>query len=463
MTTFASPGLAGELMNMDRERMDRYRQYLGFYDGRQWPDLLRPGEKRITFNYARIFVRKTATYLLGQPAGIMALPADESAEAATRAARMEKLLYHVHEQNGLESADFDTAIDSAVLGDGAYKVTWDGVEKRVVVRPVDPQSLYAWHGRGDFWNLERVCEVYRAGAEDIFRRWGARIPGEQAAVVEEWTLAKYTVHADSAVVHTGPNPYGFIPYVIFPNIRRPKEFWGESDLADLLDPCRELNRRLSVLSSILEISGNPIAVLENVENSEGITVGPGALWELPEKAKAYLLDLLSGGGVGLHIDYIEKLYRAIHDIAETPRTAFGDSGRVITGVALEVEMQPLLQKVTRKRAVWSEVIRRRSRMELRLMERFAGLEQCDEVRIKAVWPSMLPQDYDGLVKNEIAMVNGRLHSLQTAMEHVGVDVPEVELGKVLENVKDFESLELPPSFPSPFSHRGRRGAGTNDQ
>ncbi len=57
-----------------------------------------------------------------------------------------------------------------------------------------------------------------------------------------------------------------------------------------------------LLAKVLELSGAPITVLENVDGSEGITVGPGAKWELPEGAKAYLLDLLGGGGVGLHIE-----------------------------------------------------------------------------------------------------------------------------------------------------------------
>ena len=38
--------------------------------------------------------------------------------------------------------------------------------------------------------------------------------------------------------------------------------------------------------------GAPITVLENVDSAEGITVGPGARWELPEGARAYLLNLL---------------------------------------------------------------------------------------------------------------------------------------------------------------------------
>jgi|TARA_B100001971_G_C17775761_1_gene327193 hypothetical protein len=41
---------------------------------------------------------------------------------------------------------------------------------------------------------------------------------------------------------------------------------------------------MSQLFRILELSGNPIAVLENVEESEDIAVRPGAVWNISEDA-----------------------------------------------------------------------------------------------------------------------------------------------------------------------------------
>jgi hypothetical protein len=44
----------------------------------------------------------------------------------------------------------------------------------------------------------------------------------------------------------------------------------------------------------------------------------GAVWELPEKARAYLLDLLQGGGIKLHTDYIDLIYKALPAVS-SPR------------------------------------------------------------------------------------------------------------------------------------------------
>ena len=134
---------------------------------------------------------------------------------------------------------------------------------------------------------------------------------------------------------------------------------------------RELNRALTQLSMILELSGNPIAVLENVTESPDIAVQPGAVWELPERARAYLLDLLQGGGVKLHADYVDLVYRALHDLGESPRTAFGENRAGLSGVALNVELDPLLKKVARKRLIRGAAYRRRNEMILRILEQYA--------------------------------------------------------------------------------------------
>ena len=225
----------------------------------------------------------------------------------------------------------------------------------------------------------------------------------------------------------GPNPFGWLPYVIFANAPRPQEFWGESDLADLIEVSRELNRRMSVVSRVLELSGNPIAVLENVEAAEGIQVGPGALWELPEGAEAYLLDLLGGGGVGLHLQYVDLLYRVLHDLAETPRTAFGDSGRNLSGAALEVEIQPLVQKVKRKRRVWDSVFARRNALILDLLARFGGLEIGPGRRTTAIWGAILPTDREAIVRQQVQLVEHGLSARRSALAQLGVEDPEHEL------------------------------------
>jgi hypothetical protein len=233
------------------------------------------------------------------------------------------------------------------------------------------------------------------------------------------------------------NPYGFIPFVLFPNLREPKKFWGVSDIPPLIEPARELNRALSQLSLILELSGNPIAVLENVENAQDIAVQPGAVWEIPEQAKAYLLDLLQGGGVKLHVDYIDLLYRTLHDLSESPRTAFGDNQRGLSGIALEMELHPLMQKVRRKRLIRSAAYRRRNEMVLRIIEQMTG-EEFGRHRLRTIWGPLLPRDRERMVRDEEILVGAGIHSRRRAMDELGVEDPDAEFQRWLEEKRTIE-------------------------
>lgn len=285
-------------LSRDAARLARYRECLDFYEGRQWSGRPLPSEKRLTVNYARALVKKAISYLFPDVPLFSVVPESESRAASRRASVAENALAEVYDASGLGTADYDAAIDAAVLGDGAFKVVWDAAARLPIVSAVDVQTLSAWWRADDPRVVTRVAQRYSLSAEEASAQFRVAVPfapSVAVAVIEDWRAERYSVSVGNQIVVEKANPFGWIPYTIFPNERQSQEFWGKSDLADLIEPARELNRRMSIVSKILELSGNPIAVLEGLESSEGIRVGPGALWELPEGAKAYLLDLLGGG------------------------------------------------------------------------------------------------------------------------------------------------------------------------
>jgi len=419
-----------DLARLDNARLRRYRELLDIFQGLQWQGRERPGEKRLTFNYARVVIDKLTSYLMSGMK-IIVDPAGDTAEAAEKARRAETLLRRVYEDNGLEQLDYESEVDCAVLGDGCYKVVRDVEHGGVRITAPDVQGIYVWGKGDDAGRVRRVASRYQLDIEEARLLYPVKSKGKAVTVVELWTERDYELWTDDALVERKPNPYGFIPFIIFPNLREPKRTWGISDLEQIIEPQREFNRAMSQLSRILELSGNPIAVLENVESSEDIAVRPGAVWNVPEDAKAYLLDLLQGGGVSLHIDYINLLYRALHDVSESPRAAFGGTERDLSGVALEIEMQPLLQKVSRKRAVRTAVYTRRAQMALRLLEQYKG-EDFSGCRVRVVWGPVLPRDTARVAANEQTLVQGGIHSRRTAMDELGVPDPEKEFARWLE-------------------------------
>ncbi|MBI4267347.1 MAG: phage portal protein [Chloroflexi bacterium] len=419
-----------ELARRDSERIKGYRELLDFYHGVHWDGRERRSEKRLTFNYAKVFIDKVTSYLMAGNTFTVD-PVEDSEKARAQARQAEAALARVYEDNNLEQIDFETEIDCAILGDACYKVTWDQGTQRVRITTPDIQGIYAWWAGDDASRVWRVASKYSLSADVVASLYQVKPNDKTTSVVEVWTAQTFELWIDGARRETKPNPYGFIPFVIYPNLREPKKFWGISDLLQIKEPQRELNRATSQLSKILELSGNPIAVLENVEESEDIAVRPGAVWNIPEAAKAYLLDLLQGGGVSLHIDYINLLYRILHDLSESPRAAFGGTERDLSGVALEIELQPLLQKVRRKRIIRAAAYNRRNRMILELLEKYRH-EDFGDNRLRVVWGPVLPQDLGKLVANEQVLVQTGIHSRRRAMDEVGVKDPETEFDRWLE-------------------------------
>jgi len=340
-------------------------------------------------------------------------------------------LHRVYEENSLEQLDLETEIDCAILGDTCYKVIWDAQAKQVRITAPDVQGIYTWWLGDDTSRLWRVASKYRLTREEAEMLYQVKPKAKTATIIELWTDSEFELYLDNALVERKPNPYGFIPFILYPNLREPKKFWGISDLLQIMESQRELNRAMSQLSRILELSGNPIAVLENVEESEDIAVRPGAVWNIPEDAKAYLLDLLQGGGVRLHIDYINLLYRTLHDISESPRSAFGGAERDLSGVALEMDLHPLLQKVRRKRIIRTAAYNRRNALILKLAEKYQG-ESFGDYRLRVVWGPVLPQDMARIVSNQQTLVQAGIHSRRRAMDEIGIKDPESEFNRWLE-------------------------------
>ena len=449
-----------DLKKRDFERLRGYQELLDFYHGVHWDGREKRNERRLTFNYAKVFIDKVTSYLMSGTTFTVE-PVDDSAETQEQAVRAEAALYWVSLENNLEQLDFETEIDCAILGDACFKVIWDPETKSVRVTTPDIQGIYAWWVGDDTAKLWRIASRYSLSAEVVENLYQVKARDEQADIVEIWTVSDFELWIDGSLIERKPNPYGFIPFIIYPNLREPKKFWGISDLIQIMEPQRELNRATSQLSKILELSGNPIAVLENVEESRDIAVKPGSVWNIPEDARAYLLDLLQGGGVGLHMDYLNILYRILHDLSESPRAAFGGTERDLSGVALEIELQPLMQKVRRKRIIRTAAYNQRNRLILRLLEKY-GNQSFGDNRLRVIWGPMLPQDITKLVNNEQSLVQSGIHSRRRAMDEVGVKDPDMEFSRWLEEREAILRMNSELNFrPSKRGERARNAEASD--
>ncbi len=447
---------SGEMTRLrlhDAARLRRYRQYQDFYEGRHF-ERPRNGRSALVLNYARAIVDKGIAYLLGRGIGFGVVPTREGdVQEQQRAAEAEQLLYDVGWQNGAEAVDLQVAQNAAVLGDGVYKVLLDPALGRIRILSVDPRTFFPTWAGDDASTLRRVEVVYSLGAEDLALGGYGLTTGEAEAlcgssglaeVVERWTPSELEVVVARTTTRRGPNPYVCIPFVHVPNLPLANEPWGVSDLVDMIPINREINERVSDQADVIRFHADPPIVFRGVTDHADLAVGPGTVWDIPSDADVKLLEW-HGQSVAVG-EHIERLYRTLYEVTETPRTAFGDSGRMLSGVALEMELRPIVQRTLRKRVWWTRALRRRSALVLELAHRYGlgrsggrtdGGRSSDAPllveahRIRVLWPPMLPKDDVSEVQNQVRLVTAGLRSHRTAMDALGTESPEEELARVL--------------------------------
>lgn len=420
--------MATKVVTTDEARQTAYDAWRAFASGAQYDTLARPGERRRVFNYARTLVRKTASYVFPSPPSFMIV---DQWGTPIENDTTEKLLSATYKKLDLYSHDIAMEEESSTIGDSAEKITWDHVANQPRVVSVDPATLKATWATDNPTRAIRITQTYQVPAWAMSAYVKATNPDLLVTVVESWTDETWSLEITALQFATvKPNPYGWIPYLVLANRSDPRSFWGSSDLEDMEPIAIELNRALSQWGQIMELSGAPVMVLEGLDGSENISMRPGAKWEIPEGAKAYLLSLLENGGMDLHRDYVEALRTTLNDISETPRTAFGDTGRVLSGAALEIEVQPKVQQVRRKRARWEPLYTARNMRLLDLYQKYGGIDVGTDRITATVWPPILPSDDDSMVNQQVALVRAGIRSRYTANKMLGTLDPDQELQKI---------------------------------
>ena len=105
-TTIASNGksrvetltVPQQIARMDSGRLRAYRENLEFYQGCQWIEPQRRRERRLTLNYARAVIEKTASYTMNG-VSFAVDPVAASPDAQDRARRAEQVLREMYDAN----------------------------------------------------------------------------------------------------------------------------------------------------------------------------------------------------------------------------------------------------------------------------------------------------------------------------------------------------------------------------
>jgi Phage portal protein, SPP1 Gp6-like len=211
-------------------------------------------------------------------------------------------------------------------------------------------------------------------------------------------------------------PHDFAPIVDCQNLPRANDFWGESDLPnDILNLLEGINSVASRYNKIIRIHSHPKIYTTGIGSAK-LDLAVDKVISLPnENAKLQALEMQSD--LASTMALLEKLIELLAMQARIPLVALGrpDNLGAISGVALQIRYQPLLEKNESKRLTYGDLL---VELDQRLLS-MGGFD--DGIATELHWPDVMPQDL--LAERQVWVIDEELGivSKETLATKAGYD------------------------------------------
>ena len=288
----------------------------------------------------------------------------------------------------------------------AYVIEYPTVneyQKRQIIARVDPDGLASIAGGYDLDDTWSITNYLRRGSMGTWSQVGDE---------EEW-------------------PYPFAPIFCCQNLSNPNEIWGVPDLtSDLIEQNKVLNFVQSNTSRILKFHAHPKTYATGLSASQ-INIGVDDLICLPSP-ESKLNNLEMHSDLASSLNFIANIRSDMDEQSRVPAVALGrlvdlPKGN-LSGVALQLLFQPIVEKTTIKQRLYGGLIRDISRAAL-VMAGLISLEEYEDYKINLEWQRVIPaDDLTEAQKSVLLLQIGA--SKTTLLAQLGFD-PDVEL----ENLK----------------------------
>lgn len=278
----------------------------------------------------------------------------------------------------------------------------DEWQKRQIIARVDPDGLAGIAGDYDLDDTWTITTYMRRGQAGSWSK-----VGEQ----DVW-------------------PWPFPPIFTNQNMTNPNEPWGLPDLTnDIIELNQVLNFIESNTSRILKYHAHPKTWGKGFRASQ-MTVGVDDVFII-EAMDGTLQNLEMHSDLKSSLTFIQDLRASMDELSRIPGVA---TGRLvdfqglarISGIALMILYQPLIEKTTQKQRLYGRLIREVCRAAL-VMAGLLTLEEYEAYPIELHWQDLLPVD-DLEAAQTATMLQNLGVSRQTLLAQLGFD-PDDEAEK----------------------------------
>lgn len=419
-----------------------------FYLGHHWSVRREQGEPQLTFNYARAFADFLTNFAFSRGVEFRSAKETEHIIPALlkdvweKDNRKDKILWEMGNQGGV-SGDCFVKI--------AYEEAFPPSQPEPRVRILVMNSAFCfpeWHPH-DRDKLLRFKLKYRF--------WGTSPEGTRQVFTftEICTDKVIEEYINDNLIDQRPNPLGTIPYVHIPNVPVSGSPWGLADIQDILTLNRAYNETATDIADIIAYAAAPVTVITGAKASN-LERNARKVWSgLPKDAQVFNLE--SGVNLASHLEYLNMLKLAMHEMTGVPETALGQVQPIsnTSGVALSMQYQATMAKYHLKRTQYGAGLQAINTLVLRTLAIYEpgkfvydpategiiqpeyqpeALDLLDPLtyRSEVHWPPPLP--LDTLVKlQEISqkMLLG-IESKRSALRELGEQFPDEKIQELFD-------------------------------
>jgi len=442
--------LTGELTPEEVERVKHEMKLWDYYKRKQWKVKRPTGEPQITINYSRAFVDKGVSFLMGKGFNV---------QVKSNATDITKpLLDEVWEDNDKELRGIDIAQSGGVQGNAWIKVTLQQYENGTLEKELYPKGRIRFFVLPSYtvfptWNahdkdkLNEVKIIYPITVEE---RRGTKVNRETKWYREVLTDEYIEEYINDDLVERKENPIGVVPIVRIKNLPVADDPLGVSDIEDIVPLQDELNSKATDISDIINYHAAPITIIQGAKVGN-LEKGHRKIWGgIPKDGKVYNLELNTD--LKAAMDYLDLVKSCMFESGKMPADAFGRESRIsnVSGVALHVRNQPLMELTRTKWTTYGEGIRKINFLILRYAEEigheslneqeFYSLKPIERYWSKVEFPNPLPKDE--LVQMQLIAQRIKLFlmSRKDALMELGETQAKQKLEEILEEAYRIESM-----------------------
>ncbi len=403
------------ILTEDRARLLGYqRAWAAYFGDFRKPLKVRKGvpDDNVVVNFVRIVVDKGVAFLFGHE------PRFEISELEDT--RAEEWLAEVWRRNRKMQFLQKVALNGAVCGHAFVKIVPGEPFPKLV--NLSPEYVHVVTDPDDIDEVVRYVIQYPAvgpqGERLVIRQVIERDDGGRWLVTDQVSERDKPFVTRSEAVW----PWSWPPIADCQNLPSPNEYYGIPDVEqDVIDLNDAINFVLSNMARIIRFHAHPKTWGKGfTANQLKVAVDETIVLPSPD-AELHNLEMQSDLEASIRL--YERLREALHEVTRVPEVATGklDRAGALSGVALQILYQPLLEKTRMKRMTYGELLVELNRHLLEM----GGFGPDNVTTIH--WPELLPKD--ALAERQAALIDQQLGvSQDTILQRLGFD-PELERAK----------------------------------